>query len=210
MVRQQRIHARTEIHDVAFGFCHGECTSRQRHAGNSVQRDRRGNFMNPQAVLRHQCVHLGLLARSDIGELQILVCRQAQFAQAQFSISTQTRHPLRCGPIDNTSTGDAQRQVQAPILAGFPAKAVTTGGETEGLRCRQGTTETPEQLFLEPRHATVLNGVFQPSMLAVGAVTEITLRGHHRRRHFVQTFLRQVPDGIRQTRERSGLAMRGP
>ena len=64
------------------------------------------------------------------------------------------------------------------------------------------------QLFLEPIHAAIENGVFQPSVLAIGAVAEVALRGEDLLGHVQHLIGQAEAQHPAQIGERGRLAVR--
>src|SRR6266536_5210278 len=84
------------------------------------------------------------------------------------------------GNIAGTAVLDEQRQMRAPVLALGPAVAVAGRGEREGSRLAQALADAALDLGAERSKAAVLDGIFEPSMLAVRPVAPVALHGDDR------------------------------
>ena len=88
-----------------------------------------------------------------------------------------------------------------PSACRFQPKASPCRSNLNGIGSARLELHPALQLLAEPLDAAVLQDVFQPRVLPVGAVAEIAMDRQHRLGHLHHFLRRQKADDVRQPRE---------
>jgi len=128
-------------------------------------------------VLSEDRLELRFHRRRDPRDAEILGRSKTEVARVNRSYFTKGRlhHPSIL--VDNTATQNVKTIEPVAIGAFVPTDRILNRGKmvsTGSLKC---DARAFLYLALEPLHSAILDGVFQSSMLAVGAVSEVPLRG---------------------------------
>ena len=164
--------ARDQLRQIAFALRQRETAGRQCHAGQRIA---------PQSAdVRIQAVRLAAAPRPR-------PCAPAGMsASTRFWFGVMMKRPtpssaIACRPRSRSlhaAVLDEQREVPGAVIAFRPAEPIAVVGEREVACRRQRIAQPPFQLRAERGEAHALDGVFQPRVLAVGAVAEVALHRH--------------------------------
>ena len=127
--------------------------------------------------LARDALDLGLLLRRHIGDDQVLVGRDAEIAVVNLRDVAQGGLLRGAGDILHAAVLHEQRQMPAAVVALRPAILVAGRREREGLRRRELHAGAALDFGAEGIQAAVLDGVFEPRVLAVLAVAPVALHG---------------------------------
>ena len=115
---------------------------------------------------------LRLAVRRDVGQHKVLVRRNDEAADPEFRDRVQSRK------IAHAAILDEQGIVPGAIVALNPAEPIGIVGEGELARRLERVPQPALEFGAECVETHALDRVFQPCMLAVGAVAEIALHRH--------------------------------
>src|SRR5690606_31472409 len=106
---------------VALAFGHGQPAGGQRDAGDVVAADAALSLVAVQSVFPDQRVDGGAVGFVDVGDHQILVARQAEFAFQHLGDLAHAGLQAQAVAVPQAAGSDVQPQVPAAVLAAGPA-----------------------------------------------------------------------------------------
>ncbi len=123
------------------------------------------------------------MRRRNIGQHQVLVRRHDEPADAQFGDRVQPAQQASLRQVPDAAVFDEQGEVGGAVPLLRPAQPIAGRDECKG----SGGSEFHRQTFVQSGNEILqshsVDSVFQPSMLAVGAIAVIALDGDDFLRH---------------------------
>ena len=181
---QDRINLVEDARQRALGFAEAQAAGRQRHAGvRHFASAGEASFVRVHhTVLGEDGIDLRLLLRSDVGDDEVRVCgddeRQVQLGGDLSEGAAILRSVLAVHDAAHVHIDGA---VELAVALLVPAEVVFHGVKVQRLRCfGRDARKAAHDFGAEAIEAHRLHGVFEASVLALGAVAVVALRGDDR------------------------------
>src|SRR6187397_522479 len=167
-----------QLRQIALALGQREPAGRQRDTGHRIASQARPG--REQAGLARDALDLGLLLRWHIGDDQVLVWRDAEIAIVHLRDGTQRTLLRGARHVVHTSVLYVQCEMATAVSTFSPAIAVAGRSEYVGLCRRQLDTGALLDFRAEWIEPAIFNRVLETRVLAVLAVSPVTLHGDDR------------------------------
>ena len=149
----------------------------------------------------------GLLRGGDTGDGEVLGRSEAEVAGVNFGNFPEGGFHRPAFLIDDSSAENVEAIEPSAIGALVPTERILNRCEMEVAGRTKSNARAFLDLAFEPHNAAILDGVFQTRMLAVRAVSEVTLGGEDGLSNLVDLIGRDEAQNIGQAREGFGISM---
>jgi len=191
----------------ALTLSKSEAAGGQRHARKGVQTQAGAIVFLVEAVFGEDRLDAGLHLGRDSTDAEVLRRGEAEVAGVDLGDFAKGGFHRPTFFIDDAAAEDVEAVEPSAVGAFVPAKGILDRGEMNGPGGRERDAGAFLNLPFEPLDAAVLDGVFEPGVFAVCAVTEIALGGEDSFADFIDKVGRDETQGVSKARKGLGVSM---